>query len=343
MASTRMTRRAFLGRATCCAGLAAVMGGKSGCDQSDEADAQRLPAAYRYDIARLAADDGGLPRCLTVSSVATGLVGAWAMSSAGSRTLVVGHDERVVVLDVEGNVVGGWAIEGRGTGLACDGEGGVAVVHGDGVVELYSLEGRRAKRWDLTDEVTHATAVALSGDDLFMADAGAATVSRYHKDDLIWRQRGFHVPGRHFHLALGLEGLIWVAHTGRHRLEAYDFSGELREHWGEPGVRIDGFSGCCNPFHFAIMADGRFVTSEKGLHRVKLSSSDGQAIAMVMDAVGMGVDVNSPQARGSGRATVSSPLVATLKGKEMAVLHPLTGTFHVLEAPKEISRDEPTR
>ena len=35
-------------------------------------------------------------------------------------------------------------------------------------------------------------------------------------------------------------------------------------------MEIEGFCGCCNPSHFTILNDGKFVTSEKGIARVKV-------------------------------------------------------------------------
>ena len=45
--------------------------------------------------------------------------------------------------------------------------------------------------------------------------------------------------------------------------------------WGKPSPEIDGFSGCHNPVNFAILSDGRFVTCEKGLPRVKVYTPEG--------------------------------------------------------------------
>ena len=60
---------------------------------------------------------------------------------------------------------------------------------------------------------------------------------------------------------------------GRHKIEAYTFDGELETSWGTPATTIGGFSGCCNPTHIAMLPDGSFVTSEKGLARVKVYDS----------------------------------------------------------------------
>jgi hypothetical protein len=40
-------------------------------------------------------------------------------------------------------------------------------------------------------------------------------------------------------------------------------------------MAVDGFCGCCNPSHFAFLSDGSFVTSEKGIERVKVYSPRG--------------------------------------------------------------------
>jgi hypothetical protein len=46
-------------------------------------------------------------------------------------------------------------------------------------------------------------------------------------------------------------------------------------------MEIDGFCGCCNPTHMAILDNGSFVTSEKGLPRVKVIAPTGELQAVV--------------------------------------------------------------
>ena len=41
-------------------------------------------------------------------------------------------------------------------------------------------------------------------------------------------------------------------------------------------MQLDGFSGCCNPSHIAMLSDGSFVTSEKGIERVKIHLPTGE-------------------------------------------------------------------
>jgi hypothetical protein len=46
-------------------------------------------------------------------------------------------------------------------------------------------------------------------------------------------------------------------------------------------MEIEGFCGCCNPSHFAIREDGSFVTSEKGIPRIKVYDRLGRLAAVV--------------------------------------------------------------
>ncbi len=41
-------------------------------------------------------------------------------------------------------------------------------------------------------------------------------------------------------------------------------------------MELDGFSGCCNPTNICILDDGDFVTSEKGIVRIKIHSPNGK-------------------------------------------------------------------
>ena len=46
-------------------------------------------------------------------------------------------------------------------------------------------------------------------------------------------------------------------------------------------VEIDGFQGCCNPVRIAVMEDGSFVTSEKGVVRIKIYDQSGTLRSVV--------------------------------------------------------------
>jgi hypothetical protein len=41
-------------------------------------------------------------------------------------------------------------------------------------------------------------------------------------------------------------------------------------------MAVEGFCGCCNPVYFTRRPDGKFVTSEKGLNRIKIYDAKGK-------------------------------------------------------------------
>ena len=118
-----------------------------------------------------------------------------------------------------------------------------------------------------------------------MADAGNRVVVRFDLDGkrigLIGKKNpakdilGFVVPSPYFEVGVAND-LVWAVNPARHRIEAYTFEGEPTAAWGISSNAIDGFCGCCNPIHFTRLPGGRFVTSEKGIPRVKTYSADGR-------------------------------------------------------------------
>ena len=92
---------------------------------------------------------------------------------------------------------------------------------------------------------------------------------------------GFIIPSPYFDLAFNGDGELWVANPGKHSLENYTINGELRTWWTASSVSIKGFSGCCNPVHFAFLPDGTFVTSEKGTIRIKVYKPSGEFLGVV--------------------------------------------------------------
>ncbi len=139
------------------------------------------------------------------------------------------------------------------------------------------------------DAKSRVTSVALGGGldpDMFVADAGNRVVWRYdHSGTLLGKiggkepnrdADGFVIPSPHFDLAMGRDTLLRIVNPGRHRIEAYTPGGDMELAWGQfDNADIAGFCGCCNPTDIAILPDGSFVTSEKGLARVKVYDPNG--------------------------------------------------------------------
>jgi hypothetical protein len=158
-------------------------------------------------------------------------------------------------------------------------------------VAHYDLNGTLIKRFDPVAKQAIFTSIASSGENIYVADAGNRIIHHYNLkgemlDDIGEKDEqkgipGFIIPSPYFDVAIDDHGLLWAANTGRHTFENYNKDGSMRTSWGVTSMKIEGFSGCCNPAHFAILNDNSFITSEKGMPRIKLYDQHGQFIGIV--------------------------------------------------------------
>lgn len=135
------------------------------------------------------------------------------------------------------------------------------------------------------------TALAASDKHVFVADAGSRQVLVFNQDleqtasfrgeSGVSALHGFILPSLHFDLAVNGENELWVVNPGMHSIQNYSPDGRLRGHWGIPSFGADGFSGCCNPCYIRFLSDGRFVTSEKGIIRIKIHKESGEFASFV--------------------------------------------------------------
>ena len=177
-------------------------------------------------------------------------------------------------------------------------------------VEIWSQQGKLLGSWEAFAPKSIITSIAIDEESIYVADAGKKLVLKYDKDgkllaelgakDKLTKRLGFLIPSGYFDVAIGREGQLWAVNPGMHAFEAYDESGEMISSWHKTSMDLDGFSGCCNPSHFAMLSNGDFITSEKGLVRVKVIGPDGNvkcAVAGPEDfdekEVGIDLAVNS--------------------------------------------------
>jgi len=152
-------------------------------------------------------------------------------------------------------------------------------------IEIFNLEGKIISIWDTLNARVVITSITADENSVYAADAGNKIVYRYnHQGELqntIGEKnkergiRGFVIPSPYFDLLLGRESELWVVNPGHHAFEQYDKTGDLKSSWEKTSMQLEGFSGCCNPSHIAMLSDGSFVTSEKGLERVKIHTPNG--------------------------------------------------------------------
>lgn len=155
-------------------------------------------------------------------------------------------------------------------------------------------EGNELYRSEMLYEGSLLTSMAISGETLFVADAGNRKVWMLNKElevldsfkgeSGVSALHGFILPGMHFHLAVNEEDELWITNPGVHRIQNYSLTGRLRRDWGQPSFGVEGFSGCCNPYYFTFLSDGKFVTSEKGIIRVKIYRESGELESVVAPA-----------------------------------------------------------
>ncbi len=148
------------------------------------------------------------------------------------------------------------------------------------------------------------TALAISEDLIFVADAGNRQVIAYNHEleqtgsfkgeSGVSALHGFILPSLHFDLAVNGENELWVVNPGLHSIQNYTPTGRLRGHWSKSSFGQDGFSGCCNPYFIAFLSDGRIVTSEKGLVRIKIHRESGEFESFVAAPEKFGTGIKAP-------------------------------------------------
>ena len=158
-------------------------------------------------------------------------------------------------------------------------------------ISVLKADGNKVGEWKDFGDSTVITSVAEHSGKVFVADAGKRKVWIFNPEGNKIGEfegktsnnqiHGFIVPSPFFDLAFNAEGELWVVNPGKHSLENYTAEGVLRTFWQSQSIRIEGFSGCCNPAHFAFSQDGSFVTSEKDLVRIKIYKPSGEFLGVV--------------------------------------------------------------
>lgn len=250
-----------------------------------------LSNAYTYDLTELAKVDPNLILYAEVGSrLDTGFRRARALVLDANDRMYVAGDRAIRVFSRDGDPQRVIEVAGEPQCLALDGAGKIYAGLQDHV-EILNAEGQRLASWEPLGDETVLTSIAVHGDNVFVADAGHRVVLHYDTTGTFIKPigekdperniPGFVIPSPHFDLAVSRDGLLRVVNPGRHRIEAYTLGGDLEFWWGERSTGIQGFCGCCNPVSFALLPNGWFVTTEKGLVRVKIYDSDGAFVGVV--------------------------------------------------------------
>jgi len=281
------------------------------------------------------------PELLTwqqVGHIQTGLASVKSFAILKDGSVVVAGERKLRILSASGQVLRDIPLEGMPQAVAVmETPDGVLFFAGmKDHVEVYDSAGKSLGKWQTLGTEAFITCLTpgATGKTLWAADAGRRVVAELDMSGKILRELGredsaTHAPGlvvpsAHLDVvaggAGGGEGLVWVNNPGRHELEAYDAQGVMIRQWGEGGVGIGRFSGCCNPTDFFMMGDGRIVTAEKGTPRVKVFDTAGvlqSVITTDFSADAAGIDVAGDSA---GRVWVLDPV-----GHDLRIYAPKNG------------------
>jgi len=208
-----------------------------------------------------------------------------ALAVGPDDSLYVAGDKALHVLGPDGSPLAEIAVgqEPRCLAVAPD---GTTFVGMDDHVEVFDSSGARQAVWASPGPGTLLRSLAVAGDLVLATDAGNRVVLAFDRSGRLVRRIGKPSTGdeedgfflrstEHFGLAAASDGTLWVANAGRFRVEQWTSEGELKWWWGAGSTRIEDFFGCCNPAYLALVPGGGFLTSEKGLSRIKLYSAEG--------------------------------------------------------------------
>ena len=279
---------------------------------------------FAYDISDYKSSGEDLIRYSEAPPILPGLSQITALAVGEDDRIYVAGDGGVSVFSSGGEKIEFYEVSGTPRCLAVDANGDVYAGLRDHIAILDS-QGHLKARWESPSEMAIFTSIALAEEYVFVADAGTRVVWRLDRSGLnpfrIGDRNsdkdipGFVIPSPYFDVAVDEDGFVWAANTGRHSLENYTIDGDLRAFWGEFSMNIEGFCGCCNPSHFALTADGSFVTSEKGIPRIKITNRAGFPAAVVAGpdqfaegTVGLDLAVDSAE-----RIIVLDPIRKTIR------------------------------
>lgn len=243
---------------------------------------------YEYSVDQFKAVDSTLVKYEETIDFTFGDLDLRGIAFANDRIYLV-EDNYLVICTPEGKKLAKSELPESPRCLAASSNG--IYIGFSNYIGQYNLDGLLIKSWEPLGDSTVLTSLAVQDCYVFAADAGKRRVLRYKTNgELIGSftgkrdiadLHGFIIPSPYFDLAVNAFGELWVVNPGQHALENYTFEGELRGFWEKAAMTIDGFSGCCNPAHMAILADGSFVTAEKGMVRIKIHKASGELLSVV--------------------------------------------------------------
>jgi hypothetical protein len=221
----------------------------------------------------------------------TGLKDLSGLAIRDSRIYVCGN-KKVVVFDTTGIQTGGFPTDSMNS---CVSVCGNTIYVGSGSSATgFDISGKVEVRLKPAKNSAYITSIAANDQFVFLADAENKRILKFTnlgeyvqeigKKDSITGSPGFIIPSAYFDVCTGDFDDLWVVNPGRLGIENFTESGYLRSSWGKASGEDNGFTGCCNPAHLALLPGGSFVTYEKGIDKIKVFDAAGRFICYVAGA-----------------------------------------------------------
>lgn len=287
-----VNRRGFIQRASETAKLAGL-GAALGMFENRLGAASATPNPWAYDDSKVRKTDPKLLHYHQVRQFRCARPAPRCIALTPNERLLIGAGKYLTEYSPDGTQVSEIALEDEVRCVAPARDGSLYIGMRQHL-EVFDRKGQRKETWPSPGQKAYFTGVAVGETDVFVADAGNRAVLRYDRSGRLKGRigeknearniPGLIIPSPFFDVEIARDGLLRVSNPGRHRVEAYTFDGDLEVAWGTAGWGIENFCGCCNPNNLALLSDGRVVTFEKGIPRVKVYTKDGVFESVVAGA-----------------------------------------------------------
>jgi sugar lactone lactonase YvrE len=304
-----------------------------------------LSPRFTYDLEPYQKTDPSLVRYKEGGRIALSIKEPEAVAVGPDDQIYVAGDRVVQVFNSSGERQREIALESEPRCLAVGGPHhempGRVYVGMKSHVEIYDAQGQRLATWERPSVKALYTSIAVDEKDVYVANAGDRIVLRYDtsgkllgkigaKDEAV-DFRGFVIPSPYFDIAMAPDGLLRAVNPGAHSILAFTPEGHMEVRWGKASLAdIRGFCGCCNPAAMTVLPDGRVITAEKGIPRVKVYTAEGE-----FDSVVAGPEAFLPTPTAAGETRTEHKLkvldVAGDSRGRVLVLDPMTRSVRTFE------------
>ena len=206
-----------------------------------------------------------------------------AVSTSGSGDIVLGGESFVSYYNSKLNVL--WTLKTEKPVTAVTVSNDTVFASTMETILVISGKGKIISEWGPFEDSAIIASVSANKTFVAFTDARNKIVTLLDKKGIVKKLIGtsgepFIIPSAYFEVNLTSDNTLYIANTGKHRIETRNIDGTISGSFGGPGISPGDFCGCCNPEHFTIIPDG-FITAEKGINRIKILDKTGKFVEFV--------------------------------------------------------------